>query len=151
MKCLSKKECFLICLMFFIFYCLNVFAKEAESCLVSCVRQHPLWGAKSCRETDFFIEGPGCYEVFSGCLQQCGKYSPKAYIPSQKKLTDQWRQGTVCDSEITKIPLDLMPGTYEVDPQWSGRCECANSRLIEAPCGHRKASCQQVCNTDVIF
>ena len=131
-----------------------VFA-EPESCLKRCIWTHPQWGDKQCREKNLFLVGKVCYAIYNDCLQQCNfAWSPvhsKVFIPPPEQLTDLWRQGAVCEPEVEIVPYEVIPGDIVIDPRWSGRCECLNGQLIEAKCGHKKASCQQVCNTGVTF
>ena len=128
---------------------------EEPSCVNRCIRHHPKWGDPACRETDFFIEGPACYEVFNACFQECHfawkPQHPGVYLPDPAQRQDHWRQEAVCDPKITKIPLENLPETYPIDPGWSGKCECRDGQLLEAACGHKKASCKEVCGTKAAF
>ncbi len=141
----------LISVCFFLHPILLATADTEMSCLERCIHTHPLWGPSVCSEgAMFYMVGAGCYEIQNGCFLTCNVNwndpPPERYIPQPEQLTNQWRQEKTCAPGVTKIPLELLPGDHVIDPRWSGRCECLNGNLFIGQCGHKKASCDEVCD-----
>lgn len=136
---------------------LPVFAQGLyPDCVQQCVQSHPKWTYPNCgRMAKWFLEGKACYEVFNDCAQSCQgplvNPTPETYFPNPEQTQHRFRLEKVCSSRVQRIPLDKLPGSEPIHPEWQGRCECANGRLVKANCGHREASCEQVCNYENSF
>lgn len=137
-------------ILFWMWACLphGVWAQEGESCVESCVRNHSLFRFPGCSQMGPELAGPDCYEVYNSCLQGCGVVLREVseYAPSPNQVEDQWKQAQVCRSTVQRFPFETASGAVRIDSQWSGYCECLNGRLLLAPCGHRRTSCNQACS-----
>ncbi|MBF0277518.1 MAG: hypothetical protein HQM13_07005 [SAR324 cluster bacterium] len=132
------------------------YAENELTCMNRCILTHPQWGQPFCSEgAEYYLVGEGCYEIQNDCFLSCNVNwndpLPERYIPQPGQLSNQWRQEKSCSPELTKIPLELLPGDHTIDPRWSGRCECLDGKLIIAQCGHKKASCNEVCDKGFEF
>ncbi len=128
---------------------------EETQCMAQCLRRHPKWGYPVCSEdAKGYIFGSGCYEQYDECFLECNdpwETAQESFTPAPDQLENYWRQESACGSDVTRIPLDRLPGDALIDPRWSGRCECLNGRLVVGKCGHREATCNEVCQTGVAF
>ncbi len=146
----------LFSLLFLSIWIKLAFAAPEESCMNRCIRTHPQWGTPRCSENaDFYIVGKQCHAIQNECYLQCnpawGEPVLERFVPSPHQIKNQWRQEKVCSPDITKMPLELLPGDHLILPGWRGQCECLNGKLIIGACGHKKASCDQVCDTALTF
>lgn len=126
-------------------------ADSSQSCLERCIRSHPRWGQFVCSEgAEFYIVGKGCYEIQNECALSCNSFREQTvrerYIPQREQLTNQWRHQNTCSPNSQKMPLEFLPGDHLIAPEWQGRCECLNGKLVLGKCGHRKTSCNKVCD-----
>ena len=142
------------CISGMVFLAMPVSASKL-SCLEKCFLEHPLWRHPLCAKTSsFFIQGPKCYELYNQCLARCSASTEelkRQYLGPHKQLEDEWKQSEVCSSAIERIPMAQLPAKTPIEPEWAGHCQCLNGRLIEAPCGHQRISCQEACNTGKAF
>ncbi|MBF0287824.1 MAG: hypothetical protein HQM14_08400 [SAR324 cluster bacterium] len=134
----------------------TAFSSPETSCVNRCIHAHPQWGEPDCSENEnFYIVGKKCHAIQNECYLECnpawGQPAPERFIPTPYQIKNQWRQENVCSPEIMKMPLELLPGDQLIMPGWKGQCECLNGKLIIAPCGHKKASCDQVCDAAFTF
>lgn len=135
---------------------LGSFYKKGINCYeILEVKKHRHWGLPSCSEIgEYHIKGPACFEIHNECFQRCyftWFNEAQKYVPKAGQVGNQWRQGKVCSSDVKNIPLNTLPGNHLIDPRLSGYCECLNGKWLEASCGHKKVSCDMVCNQDQEF
>ena len=124
-------------------------AADEEGCVGRCVRRHVDFHFPGCSQVGPFLQGERCYEVYNECLQTCGESlygSPRVYLPSVFQLGNRWRQMQVCNPSVERIPMETVPGDTVIVSDLSGRCECLDGPMFEAPCGHAETSCDQVCS-----
>ena len=131
-------------------------ANFSQNCLDSCIRSHPKWGHPFCSDGfEFYIVGKGCYEIQNDCALMCGVFLDDdgiaLYVPSPQQVTNLWRHKNTCSPKSQKMPIDRLPGTHVVEPDWQGQCECLNGRLVLGLCGHKRLSCNAVCDLGKSF
>jgi hypothetical protein len=95
------------------------------------------------------IIGANCGHPRNNCSNVCRQAfwseAPPPPPPRPGAACVAWRQTGACAATGPREPHNDKPCHVEIEPGWSGFCECAGGAIIGANCGHQRSTCAEAC------